>query len=30
MPTATYQELLAETVPEVVVNELKYRGLSEQ
>jgi HTH-type transcriptional regulator/antitoxin HigA len=28
MPTATYQELLAETVPEVIVNEVQYRGIA--
>jgi HTH-type transcriptional regulator / antitoxin HigA len=28
MPTATYRELLAETVPEVIVNEVQYRDIS--
>ena len=28
MPTATYQELLAETVPEVIANEAQYRDIS--
>ena len=28
MPTATYPELLAETIPEIIVNEVQYRDIS--
>src|ERR1700735_618502 len=27
MPTATYRELLVETLPEVIVNQAQYRGI---